>query len=80
MGEGGQDFFRASLLLGGPGRMTDEDLVAGDCFTRPLHIERTGNRNAAHPFKVRLHHVVPDPFDNAFLNYGIFQERRSKFS
>ena len=80
VGEVGQDFIRASLFLGGPGRMTDENLVAGDCITRPLHIERTGNRNAAHAFEVRRHVVVPDSFNNTFLNQRIFQECRSKLS
>src|SRR5262245_25998305 len=60
--------------------MTEENVAAADCFTRPLHIERTGNRNTAYAFEVRLHHVVPDPLNDAFLDNRIFQECRSKFS
>ena len=74
VGEVRQDFLRAAHFVGSPGRMTDENLVAGDCVPRSFDIERARNGNAAHAFEVGLHVVVTDLIDNAFLKQCIFQE------
>jgi hypothetical protein len=80
MGERRQDLVRARLLLGGRHWMTDENPVACDRVTRPLHVERTGDGDAGDALEVRRHHVVADPFDDAFLEQRIFQERRCQLS
>src|SRR5207237_2361008 len=77
MGEVGEDFFRASLLLAAR-RTADENLVTRWRYTRPFHLVRPGNRNGADAFEVSPHLVFADSIKNAFLNHRIFQKRRIK--
>ena len=80
VGEIRQDLFRTRLLLGSRGRMTDENPLARSRVTRPLHVERTGDSNAAYAFEVRQHVIAAYPVDDAFLDERVFQECRGKLS
>src|SRR5262249_32289173 len=58
----------------------DENLLAARRYPRPLHLVRAGDRDGGYAFEVRLHLVIANSGDDAFLENRIFEEGRSNLA